>query len=111
MERAEEAEQGVPRGGEAEWRRFSAPCQATEAFEGLEGGGAGLAGGRSHGKEVADVEEDLEHELVAHVCVLQFGHADGLAVRGGAVVGIPVDGFEILKDSFASAHGGRPWQG
>src|SRR5919107_5792357 len=32
-------------------------------------------GCRRHGKEVSDVEQDLEHQLVSHVSALEVNHA------------------------------------
>src|ERR1041385_813621 len=60
---------GVRRGSGAE------PGQAAQRLELLDGAGSlGRRGGR-HGEEVPDVEEDLQHELVAHVRVVEIGHA------------------------------------
>ena len=61
-------------------------------------------GGR-HRKEVADVEEDFEHQLIAHVCRVEL--LDPVLVAGGAgpFVCFAVEGFEVAKDSVTCAHG------
>src|ERR1043166_64754 len=81
------------------------PGQPAEGFELLDGTRP-LGGSRGrHGEEIPDVEQDLQHQLVAHVGVVEVGHAALLPGRPGALVGLLVDDFEVGDDLVARAHG------
>src|SRR5262245_7739010 len=82
--------------------KFGEPADGLEL---LQGAAARCRGG--HRKEVADVEQDLQHELVAHVGALEVDHPTVVAGRPGAVVGFAVDRLEVGKDAVAGAHGRR----
>src|SRR5688500_12402228 len=79
--------------------------ETAECLELLERGPA-RRGGRRHRKEVADVEEDLQHELVAHVGPVELRHARVLAAGPGTIVGLAVDRLQIGQYAVAGAHGG-----
>src|SRR3954469_22769017 len=81
------------------------PGEPADGFELLQGAAAG--GRRSHREEVPDVEQDLQHELVAHVGALEIDHPGLVAGRVGPVVGFPVDRFEVGEDAVAGGHGRR----
>ena len=61
-------------------------------------------GGRCDREEVADVEQDLQHQLVPHVGAVQVDHAALIGRQFCAFVGFAVDGFEVGQDSVAGAH-------
>ena len=60
---------------------------------------------RRTGKQGTDVQQYLEHQLIALVAGIEFLHAEGLLLRLGPIVLLAVSGFEILEDTFAGAHG------
>src|SRR6476659_5960265 len=76
--------------------------ESPDGFELLEGA-APRRGGR-HREEVADVAQNLEHELVAHVGAIEVDHAAPVARGLGAVVGLAIDRLEVGEDAFAGAH-------
>ena len=59
---------------------------------------------RRNRKEVANIEQDLEHQLVAHIGVVEIGHPLLVGAFLGAIEGLAVDAFEVLEDAFAGAH-------
>ena len=58
-------------------------------------------------EQVADVEQDLHHQLVSHVGGVELFHAPDQAFGLGPVVGLAIDGFEIGEDAVTGAHGAR----
>src|SRR3954449_5981673 len=85
---------------------ISALGEATNGVELLEGAAAG--GGRRDREEVADVEQDLEHQLVALVSAVELGHAAAIARGLGPVVGLAVDGLEVGEDALTGTHDKAP---
>ena len=54
-------------------------------------------------QEVANVEQNLHHQLVAHVGGVELFHP-GQVFGLGPVVGLTIDGFEIGEDAVTCAH-------
>src|SRR4029077_12618253 len=70
--------------------------QSTQPFQRIER--AGPLGRWGYGEEVADVEQDLQHELVSHVCIVELDHPGREALSAGALVGFAIDRFQILEN-------------
>src|SRR5689334_23832278 len=72
--------------------------ESSDGFELFQRASA-RCGGRDR-KEIPDIEQDLQHQLVAHICAVEVDHP-GL-IRGllGAIVGFAVDRFEIGENAF-----------
>src|SRR5512134_478811 len=56
---------------------------------------------RARGQEVANVEQDFQHQLVALISGIQLFHAACLVVRLGPGILLAVGGFEIGQDLVA----------
>src|SRR5574338_698253 len=74
-------------------------AQRLESFE-----GAAAGRGRRNGEEIADIQQDFEHELVTLEGIIEVPHAGFGVRRLGLIVGFTIDGFEIREDSVAGSH-------
>jgi hypothetical protein len=65
---------------------------------------AAATGSRGNREEISDIEQDLQHQLVPHVCALEVNHASLIAGFSSPVEGLAVDRFEIGEDPVTRAH-------
>src|SRR5207249_2849860 len=87
------------------WRASRLSAQSSETSDGLELFQRAPARGRGGDREqIADIEQDLQHQLVPHVGALEIDHASGVLGCLGAVVRFAVDRLEIGEDAFTRAH-------
>ena len=79
--------------------------QSPERLQLLDRAGAlGRSRGR-HCEQVADVEHDLQHQLVPHVGVVEIGHPPLVGGLLGPIERLSVDDFEIGENLVAWSHG------
>src|SRR5690348_11471385 len=75
--------------------------EAAEGFQLLERARPGLGSGRSDREEISDVEQNLEHQLIADVGAVEIRHSIRLGLGLGPVERFAVNRLEVAEDLIA----------